>query len=137
ARRFARERVIPVAAAADRDARFPRDVFEDAWRLGLINTTLPTEYGGAALGELENALITHRLARGCTGIVTSMLANTLAGTPVKLAGNDAQKKKYLGLLTSEPTFASYCTTEPSGGSDVAALKTQFKKVGNDYVLNGE
>jgi acyl-CoA dehydrogenase len=137
ARRFARERIIPVAAAADRDAQFPREVFEDAWRLGLINATVPPEYNGAGLGELENALITEQLAYGCTGIQTSMLANTLAGTPIKLAGNEAQKKKYLGLLTSEPRFAAYCTTEPSGGSDVAALKTQFKKVGSDYVLNGE
>jgi acyl-CoA dehydrogenase len=137
ARRFTRERIIPVAAAADRDAQFPREVFEDAWRLGLINATLPAEYGGAGLGELENAIITEQLAYGCTGIQTSMLANTLAGTPIKLAGNDAQKKKYLGLLTGEPRFAAYCTTEPSGGSDVAAMKTQFKKVGSDYVLNGE
>jgi acyl-CoA dehydrogenase len=66
-----------------------------------------------------------------------MLANTLAATPILLAGSDAQKRKYLGMLTSEPRFASYCTTEPSGGSDVAALKTQFSKVGSDYVLNGE
>jgi acyl-CoA dehydrogenase len=137
ARRFTKERVIPAAAAADRDAKFPRDVFEEAWKLGLINTTVPGEYGGAGLGELDNALITEQLAYGCTGIQTSMLANTLAGTPVLLAGSDAQKRKYLGMLTSEPRFASYCTTEPSGGSDVAALKTQFRKVGSDYVLNGE
>jgi acyl-CoA dehydrogenase len=137
ARRFAKERIIPAAAAADRDAKFPRDVFEEAWRLGLINTTLPPEYGGAGLGELDNALITEQLAYGCTGIQTSMLANTLAGTPIKLAGSEAQKKKYLGMLTSEPKFAAYCTTEPSGGSDVAALRTQFEKVGSDYVLSGE
>jgi len=137
ARRFAKERIIPRAAQADRDAVFPRDVFEQAWQLGLINTTVPTEYGGAGFGELDNALITEQLAYGCTGIQTSMLANTLAGTPIKLAGNDAQKKKYLGMLTSEPNFAAYCTTEPSGGSDVAAMKTHFTKVGSDYVLNGE
>ncbi len=137
ARRFTKERIIPAAAAADRDAVFPRDVFDEAWRLGLINTTVPTEYGGAGFGELDNALITEQLAYGCTGIQTSMLANTLAGTPIKLAGNEAQKAKYLGMLTSEPKFAAYCTTEPSGGSDVAALRTQFKKVGSDYVLNGE
>jgi acyl-CoA dehydrogenase len=137
AKRFAKERIIPVAAKADRDAVFPKEVFEEAWQLGLINTTVPSEYDGAGLGELDNAIITEQLAYGCTGIQTSMLANTLALTPIKLAGNDAQKKKYLGMLTSSPSFASYCTTEPSGGSDVAALKTQFKKVGNDYVLNGE
>lgn len=137
ARRFAKERIIPAAAAADRDAKFPREVFEEAWRLGLINATIPADYGGAGLGELDNALITEQLAYGCTGIQTSMLANTLAATPVLLAGNDEQKRKYLGMLTAEPRFASYCTTEPSGGSDVAALKTQFKKVGSDYVLSGE
>jgi acyl-CoA dehydrogenase len=137
ARRFAKERMIPVAAAADRDAKFPRDVFEEAWKLGLINSTVPPEYGGAGLGELDNATLTEQLAYGCTGIQTSMLANTLAATPILLAGSDAQKRKYLGMLTSEPRFASYCTTEPSGGSDVAALKTQFSKVGSDYVLHGE
>lgn len=137
AARFSRERIIPAAAAADRDAVFPREVFEEAWQLGLINVTVPEEYGGAGLGELDNALLTEQLAYGCTGIQTSLLANTLAATPVKLAGNDQQKKKYLGLLTSEPTFAAYCTTEPGGGSDVAGLKTQFSKVGSDYVLSGE
>ena len=87
ARRFARERIIPAAPAADRDAKFPREIFEEAWRLGLINTTVPAEYGGADLGELDNAIITEQLAYGCTGIQTSMLANTLAGTPIKLAAS--------------------------------------------------
>ncbi len=137
ARRFAKERIIPVAALCDRESRFPKDVFEAGHALGFVNATVPTEYGGPGLGELENALIAEQLAYGCTGIQTSMLANTLAATPIKLAGNEAQKKKYLGLLTSSPIFASYCTTEPSGGSDVAGLRTTFKKHGEDYVLNGE
>ncbi len=137
ARRFAKERIIPVAALCDRESRFPKDVFEAGHELGFVNATVPAEYGGPGLGELENALIAEQLAYGCTGIQTSMLANTLAATPIKLAGNEAQKKKYLGLLTSSPVFASYCTTEPSGGSDVAGLRTTFKKHGEDYVLNGE
>lgn len=137
AKRFSRERIIPAAAAADRDAIFPRALFEEAWNLGLINVTIPEEYGGAGLGELDNSLLTEQLAYGCTGIQTSMLANTLAGTPIVLAGSDSQKKKYFGLLTSSPTFASYCTTEPSGGSDVAGMQTTFRKVGGDYILNGE
>ena len=137
AKRFARERIIPVAAECDRESRFPKDVFEAAHALGLVNMTVPTEYGGAGMGELDNALIAEQLAYGCTGIQTSLLANSLALTPIKLGGNDAQKKKYLGMLTAEPLFASYCTTEPSGGSDVAGLKTTFKVHGDDYVLNGE
>jgi acyl-CoA dehydrogenase len=66
-----------------------------------------------------------------------MLANTLALTPILLAGTEAQKKKYLGMLTEAPLFASYCTTEPTGGSDVAGLKTRFDKKGDDFVLSGE
>jgi acyl-CoA dehydrogenase len=137
AKRFARERIIPVAAACDRESRFPKDVFEAAHELGLVNASVSADYGGPGLGELENALIAEQLAYGCTGIQTSLLANTLALTPIKLAGNEAQKKKYLGMLTAAPLFASYCTTEPSGGSDVAGLKTTFKAHGDEYVLNGE
>jgi acyl-CoA dehydrogenase len=137
ARRFARERVLPVAAECDRDARFPKPVFEEAHRIGLINPTVPEEYGGAGMGELENALIAEQLAYACTGIQTSMLANTLALTPIKLAGNEEQKKKYLGMLTAEPVFASYCTTEPGGGSDVAGMKTHFSQHGDDFVITGQ
>ena len=137
AKRFTRERIIPVAAECDRESRFPKDVFEAAHELGLVNASVPAEYGGPAFGELENALIAEQLAYGCTGIQTSLLANTLALTPIKLGGNEDQKKKYLGMLTASPLFASYCTTEPSGGSDVAGLKTTFKQHGDDYVLNGE
>ncbi|MEI9940000.1 MAG: acyl-CoA dehydrogenase family protein [Pseudomonadota bacterium] len=137
AKRFTKERIIPVAAECDRESRFPKDVFVAAHELGLVNASVPTEYGGPGMGELENALIAEQLAYGCTGIQTSMLANTLALTPIKLGGNEEQKKKYLGMLTAEPLFASYCTTEPSGGSDVAGLKTSFKVHGDDYVLNGE
>ncbi|HYO98249.1 MAG TPA: acyl-CoA dehydrogenase family protein [Polyangiaceae bacterium] len=137
ARRFARERIIPVAAECDREARFPRDVFEAAHELGFVNATVPPEYGGAGLGELDNALIAEHLAYGCTGIQTSLLANTLALTPILLAGNEEQKRKYLGMLTGSPLFASYCTTEPTGGSDVAGLRTTFSEHGDEFVLNGE
>jgi len=137
ARRFTKERIIPVAAECDRESRFPMDVFKAAWELGLVNPSVPEEYGGAGLGELENSLITEQLAYGCTGIQTSITANQLALTPIRLAGNDAQKKKYLGLLTSEPIMASYATSEPGAGSDVAGMTTKFKKVGDDFVLNGQ
>jgi len=138
ARRFARERIIPVARECDRDARFPRDVFEDAWKIGLVNPTLPAEYGGAGLSDLESAFITEELAYGCSGIQTSMTANTLGLTPIKLGGSAEQKKKYLGWLASEPIFASYATTEPGAGSDVAGLQTRATKDGSGgYVLNGQ
>lgn len=137
ARRFTKERIIPIAAECDRDSRFPMDVFREAWEIGLINPTVPAEYSGSGFGEYENTLITEELAYGCTGIQTSMLANGLALTPIKLAGSEEQKKKYLGMLTSEPVMASYATSEPDAGSDVAGLKTRFTQHGDDFVLNGQ
>jgi len=137
ARRFTKDRIIPIAAECDHKGKFPMEVFHEAWNLGLINPTIPAEYGGAGLGELENALITEEIAYGCTGIQTSMLANTLPLTPIKLAGNEEQKKKYLGMLAAEPILAAYATTEPDAGSDVAGIKTRFTKHGDDYVLNGQ
>ncbi|MEO7111215.1 MAG: acyl-CoA dehydrogenase family protein [Polyangiaceae bacterium] len=137
ARRFTKERIIPVAAACDRESKLPLDVFKAAWEIGLVNPGIPEEFGGAGFGELENALITEQLAYGCTGIQTSITANQLALTPIKLGGNDEQKKKYFGMLTSEPIMASYATSEPDAGSDVAGLKTRFSKHGDDYVLTGQ
>lgn len=137
ARRFTKERIIPIAAECDRESRFPMDVFKEAWELGLVNPTCPEAYGGAGLGELENALLAEEFAYGCTGIQTSILANGLALTPIVLGGSEEQKKKYLGMLTSEPVMASYATSEPDAGSDVAGLTTRFRKVGDDYVLNGQ
>lgn len=136
ARRFARERIMPVAAQADRDSVYPAGVFEAAWEAGLVNPTVPEAFGGLGLGELDNTLITEELAYGCSGIQTSITANTLAATPVILAGNDEQKKKYLGLLTSEPVCASYATSEPNAGSDVSAMECKFTQHGDDFVLNG-
>ncbi len=136
-RRFTKERITPIAAECDRDSRFPMDVFKDAWELGLINPTIPAEYGGAGMGEFENTLMCEEFAYGCSGIETSILANGLALTPIKLGGTEEQKKKYFGKLLAEPIMASYATSEPDAGSDVAGLKTRFTKHGEDYVLNGQ
>ncbi len=138
ARRFTKERVIPVAAQCDRESRFPREVFEEAHKVGLANPTLPEEYGGAGLSDVDSSFITEELAYGCSGIQTSITANTLGLTPIKLAGSAEQKKKYLGWLASEPIFASYATTEPGAGSDVAGLQCRaVKQSDGSYVLTGQ
>ena len=66
-RRFVKERIIPVAAEADRKHEFPRDVFEEAFEMGIVNPTIDEAHGGAGIGEVENALLTEELAFGCTG----------------------------------------------------------------------
>jgi acyl-CoA dehydrogenase len=136
-RRFTRERIIPVAPEADKTHQFPMDIYKEAWDLGLVAPTIPEAYGGAGMTEVDNVLLTEELAFGCTGIQTSMTANTLAATPIMIAGNDEQKKKYLGLLTAEPVFASYAITESAAGSDAAGIQTRCRRDGNDWIVNGE
>jgi len=135
-RRFTREKIIPIAGEADKTHEFPMDVFNEAWEIGLVGPNIPEEYGGAGLGEVDHVLLTEELAFGCTGIQTSFTANALAATPILIAGNDAQKKKYLGMLTSEPVFAAYALTEPGAGSDAAAIQTRCRKDGNDWIVSG-
>ncbi len=137
ARRFVKQKIIPIAAACDREHRFPHDVFREAWELGFVQPCIPQEYGGAGLSEVDNVLLTEELAYGCTGIQTSITVNTLASTPVVIAGNEQQKKKYLGGLTSEPLYCAYALTEPGAGSDAAGIRTRARKDGNHWVLNGQ
>jgi acyl-CoA dehydrogenase len=136
-RRFTREKIIPVAAQADKTHEFPMDVFTEAWELGFVGPNIPEAYGGAGMGEVDHVLLTEELAFGCTGIQTSMTANVLAATPILIAGSEAQKKKYLGMLTSEPVFASYAITESVAGSDSAGIQTRCRKDGSDWIINGE
>ncbi|KAM4551958.1 medium-chain specific acyl-CoA dehydrogenase, mitochondrial [Odontesthes bonariensis] len=137
ARRFAREEMVPVAAAYDRSGEYPFPIIKKAWELGLVNGHIPQEYGGIGLSIFDSCLITEELAYACTGMQTAMEANSLGQMPVIIAGNDAQKKKYLGRMTEEPLMCAYCVTEPGAGSDVASLKTKAVKVGDEYVVNGQ
>ncbi len=136
ARKFAKEVMIPAAEHHDRTGEFPYEVTKKAWELGLMNTHVPADCGGMGLNVLDGIIITEELAYGCTGIATAMEANGLAAAPIIVAGNDAQKKEFLGMLTAEPKYAAYCVTEPGAGSDVAGIATIAKKVGDEYIING-
>ena len=136
ARKFCKDEIIPKAAHYDKSGEYPHEIAKKAWELGLMNTHIPQEYGGLGLGVLDGCIITEELAYGCTGICTAMEANVLAAAPVIVAGNDEQKKEFLGQLTAEPKFAAYCVTEPGAGSDVSGIRTLAKKDGDDYVING-
>ncbi len=137
ARQFTKDRIIPIAAEADAHSKLPVDVIKQAWELGLVGSSIPEAYGGMGLSELDHVLIVEELAYGCTGIQTSITANTLAAMPIILAGNEEQKKKYLGSLTKEPLFAAYAITEPAAGSDAAGIQCRARKDGDSWVLNGQ
>lgn len=136
ARKFAKEEVIPKAAHHDKTGEYPHEIIKKAWELGIMNTHVSEACGGLGLGVLEGCIITEEIAYGCSGVGTAMEANSLASAPVIVAGNDDQKKQFLGMLTAEPKLAAYCVTEPGAGSDVSGIRTQAKKVGGDYVING-
>ncbi len=137
AREFAKNEILPVAAELDAQEKFPDAVCRKGWELGLMNVHVPKEYGGLGLGVLEECLIAEEIGWGCTGVATTMVCNTLAIAPVLVAGSDEQKKRFLAPLTEEYSYCAYCVTEPGAGSDVQALQTTAKKIGNDYVLNGQ
>lgn len=135
ARQFAEKEIYPVSAEHDEQAKWPGEIHRQAWELGLMNITVPEEYGGPGLGCLDNVLVTEQLCWGCVGIGAGIMLNALP-TEVLLSGaSEAQKKTYLGRLV-EGEYAAYAVTEPCAGSDVAGIQTRAVKGGNEYVLNG-
>ncbi len=133
---FAANEIAPVAEKYDREAKFPEPVIKKAQEAGLINVNVPEEYGGVGASLLEECLIAEELCWGCSGIATNILVNNLAAYPIILAGNDEQKREWLGRLVNDGVMASYAVTEPGAGSDVVAIRTSAKRVGDEYVLNG-
>jgi len=137
ARDFTRKEIIPRAAHFDETGEFPRDILKKAWETGLMNIEIPEAYGGLGGTCLDNCLVQEEVAYGCSGINTSLSANSLGSTPLLIAGTEDQKKKYLSRLTSEYVFTAYCCSEPDAGSDVAGMRTRVTRHGDDYVLNGQ
>lgn len=133
---FAEKEMRPKAAFYDREEKFPEDVMKKAFEAGFLTCNVPVEYGGGSLTDLEMAIISEELAWGCAGMYTTMMANSLAFTPIILYGTEDQKKKFLTPFSQKMAFASYCLTEREAGSDTSAIKTIARKEGSDYVLNG-
>jgi len=137
AREFARKEIIPVAGHLDETGTFPREICEKAWETGLMNCEIPESVGGLGLSCLSHCLLMEELSYGCMGINTTIAGNMLGSMPIILAGTDEQKRTYLGRLLEKPIFAAYCCSEPDAGSDVAGMKTRFRKVGSDYLITGQ
>jgi acyl-CoA dehydrogenase len=134
---FAEKEIRPVAWEYDRDGTWPQEVLERAWAVGLMNVHVPEPYGGPGISCLDGCIVQEELSWGCSGIQTSLGANGLAAAPVILAGSDAIKRRYLGMLTQAPKLASFCLTEPDAGSDVSSMRTRAVRRSDRYVLNGQ
>jgi acyl-CoA dehydrogenase len=137
AREFARKEIIPVAGELDEHGTFPADICKKAWETGLMNCEIPEAVGGLGLSCLAHCLVLEEISYGCTGVNTTLAANMLGTMPIIIAGTDEQKREFLGRLLAQPIFAAYCCSEPDAGSDVAGMKTHYKKVGDDYVITGQ
>ena len=137
ARDFTKKEITPVAGHLDEEGKFPDEICKKAWETGLMNVELPPEFGGLGLPCLDHCLLLEEISYGCTGINTTLAGNSLGTMPLVLAGTPEQKKEYFGRLLSQPLFAAYCCSEPDAGSDVAGLKTRYRKVGDDYVMTGQ
>ncbi len=136
ARDFAAREIRPKAAAYDEHSTHGADVIAKAHELGLMNVHVPEEYGGLGLPTFDGMLVGEELNWGCSGIGTSIGANSLGAGPVTLAGSDEQKSTWLPPLLDEPILCSFGLSEPEAGSDVVKLKTTAERRGDEYVLNG-
>jgi len=135
-REFAEKEMKPNAAKYDKGDEFSEDVMKKAFEVGFLTCTIPKEYGGGGLSDVDTVIISEELAAGCTGMYTTMMVNALAFSPIILFGTDEQKKKYLTPQTEKMSFASFCLTEREAGSDAGSLKTKAVKQGDEYVING-
>ncbi len=136
AREFALKEMRPNAAKYDKGDEFPDEIMKKAFEAGFITCNIPEEYGGGGLKELDIAILSEELAAGCAGMFTTIMASSLAFTPIILFGTEEQKRKFLTPCTEKLSFASFCLTEREAGSDASALKTTARKVGSEYVING-
>jgi alkylation response protein AidB-like acyl-CoA dehydrogenase len=136
ARQFTADAITPHAAEWDEKHIFPRDTIKAAAELGFASIYVSEESGGIGLGRLEAALIMEAMAYGCPSTSAFISIHNMASWMIDTFGSQAVKDKYLPSLITMERLASYCLTEPSSGSDAAALKTRAVLDGDHYVVNG-
>jgi acyl-CoA dehydrogenase len=135
-REFAKNEMRPVAGEFDEKNEFPLEVMKKAFEIGFLTSGIPVEYGGTGFSNMDNVVVCEELGFGCAGMFTSMMANTLALTPIALFGTHEQKEEFLTPMTTEMSFASFGLTEREAGSDNSMIKTTAVKDGDDYIING-
>lgn len=133
---FAADELAPYAAMWDKEQIFPVEVLQKAASLGLAGIYASEALGGSALTRFDAALIFEELATGCISTSAYLSIHNMVVGIVDNYASPYIKQTYGHALTSMAKFASYCLTEPSAGSDAAALKTVAVDGGDSYILNG-
>jgi alkylation response protein AidB-like acyl-CoA dehydrogenase len=135
-RTLARERIAPRAAEIDKSAEFPWDVVELYRDHGVFGVMYDEEYGGLGASALLTLVAVEEVSKVCATSGLILGVQELGSLGLKLAGTDEQKRRYLPLLASGEWLTAYALTEPGSGSDSAAMRTEARREGDEYVLNG-
>ncbi|HET7856041.1 MAG TPA: acyl-CoA dehydrogenase family protein [Gaiellaceae bacterium] len=135
-RTLARERVAPRAAEIDKKGEFPWDMVELFREHELFGLPYDEEYGGTGTGALMVLVAIEELSKVCATTGLIMAVQELGSLGIKLVGTEEQKQRFLPNLASGEWLAAYALTEPGSGSDSAAMRTEARLDGDEYVLNG-
>jgi len=136
-RRFARERVAPLAAEIDRSNQFPMHLWKEMGTLGILGVTADEAYGGAGLGYLAHCVVVEELSRASASVGLSYAAHSnLCVNQINRHGTAEQKQRFLPKLISGEHVGALAMSESESGSDVVSMKLGAEKRNDRYVLNG-
>ncbi len=136
-RDFVEGEVIPESMTYDESQEFPEHWAKKMGELGLLGIFVPEKYGGSGLDSVSYAIVIEELARGdASASVIAAVCNGLACEPILRYGTEEQKRTYLVPLARGEAIGAYALTEPSSGSDAAAMRSTAKRVGDEWELNG-
>jgi glutaryl-CoA dehydrogenase len=137
AHRYAQEKLLPRVTAAFRNEISDPAIFGEMGALGLLGSTLPTEYGGAALNYVCYGLIAREIERVDSGYRSMMsVQSSLVIHPIHAYGSEAQRRKFLPKLISGAAIGCFGLTEPDHGSDPGSMTTRARAVAGGYALSG-
>jgi len=136
-RRFAQEKIAPIAAEIDRANEFPAHLWAELGALGLLGITADPEFGGSGMGYLAHVVAVEEISRASASVGLSYGAHSnLCVNQINRWATPAQKEKYLPALCSGETVGALAMSESGAGSDVVSLRLRAEKRNDRYVLNG-
>jgi alkylation response protein AidB-like acyl-CoA dehydrogenase len=134
-RRLARDKVAARAAAIDRSAEYPQDMFDLLREVGLFTIPFPQAYGGTG-SMLSAAVAVEELGRVCYNTAYLLIVQWVPFGAILAAGSDEQKRRLLGPLAAGEMRGAFSTTEPQSGSDVAGIRTRAQRCDGGYRISG-
>ncbi|MEQ8415901.1 MAG: acyl-CoA dehydrogenase family protein [Imperialibacter sp.] len=136
-RDFVKKEITPYIEHWAENNHFPYEIVRKFGEVGAFGPTIPAEYGGGGLDYISYGLIMQEIERGDSGMrSTASVQGSLVMYPIYSYGNEEQKMKYLPKLASGEMLGCFGLTEPDFGSNPSGMKTNFKDMGDHYLLNG-